>query len=77
MTEDRVKLEDSWKAALRPEFDQPYMQNLRTFLATEKRAGKQIFPPGTEMFAALAMTAPSKVCRCLRFALVVWLSQNR
>ena len=56
MTEDRLKLEDSWKAVLRQEFEQPYMQSLRHFLAEEKRAGKKIFPPGAEMFAALDAT---------------------
>jgi len=61
MTEDRLKLEASWKTALRQEFDQPYMQNLRAFLATEKRAGKKIFPPGGEMFAALDATPLERV----------------
>jgi uracil-DNA glycosylase len=61
MTEDRLKLEASWKAVLRQEFEQPYMQNLRAFLATEKRAGKSIFPPGAEMFAALDSTPLDKV----------------
>ncbi len=61
MTEDRLRLEASWKAALLPEFDQPYMQNLRTFLAAEKRAGKKIFPPGGEMFAALDSTPLAEV----------------
>ena len=61
MTEDRLKLEASWKTALRQEFDQPYMQNLRAFLATEKRAGKKIFPPGGAMFAALDATPLERV----------------
>ena len=56
MTEDRLRLEASWKAVLRQEFDQPYMQKLRGFLTAEKRAGKKIFPPGGEMFAALDST---------------------
>jgi uracil-DNA glycosylase len=30
--DDRIKLEPSWKAALRAEFDQPYMHQLREFL---------------------------------------------
>jgi uracil-DNA glycosylase len=56
MTEERLRLEASWKASLREEFDQPYMQNLRAFLAEEKKSGKTIFPPGAEMFAALDTT---------------------
>lgn len=61
MTDDRLKLEASWKAALKQEFDQPYMQNLRNFLAEEKRAGKKIYPPGAEMFAALDATPLDQV----------------
>ncbi|HYQ52774.1 MAG TPA: uracil-DNA glycosylase, partial [Pseudomonas sp.] len=30
--DDRIKLEPGWKAALRAEFDQPYMHQLREFL---------------------------------------------
>ncbi len=61
MTEDRLKLEASWKAALRSEFEQPYMQKLRAFLAAEMRAGKQIFPPGNQIFAALDSTPLDQV----------------
>lgn len=61
MTEDRLKLEASWRAVLAPEFEQPYMQHLRSFLATQKRAGKKIFPPGPEMFAALDATPLDRV----------------
>lgn len=61
MTEDRLKLEVSWKTALRQEFEQPYMQDLRAFLTAEKRAGKKIFPPGGEMFAALDATPVAQV----------------
>ncbi len=44
--DDRIKLEPGWKAALRAEFDQPYMQQLREFLRQEYAAGKEIYPPG-------------------------------
>ena len=37
--DDRVKLEDSWKAALKEEFEQPYMKQLGEFLRREKAAG--------------------------------------
>jgi uracil-DNA glycosylase len=43
--DDRIKLEPSWKEALRAEFDQPYMAELRNFLQ-ERAAGKEIYPPG-------------------------------
>jgi uracil-DNA glycosylase len=48
-----VKLAESWKAALEPEFGEPYMQALKTFLVAEKAAGKVIFPKGGEYFRAL------------------------
>jgi uracil-DNA glycosylase len=56
MAEDRLRLEASWKAILRQEFEQPYMQQLRDYLIAEKKAGKKIFPPGAELFAALDAT---------------------
>lgn len=52
----RVRLEPSWKAALATEFEQPYMGELRAFLAAEKQQGKVIYPPGAEIFAALDAT---------------------
>ena len=51
-----IQLESSWLAALGTEFEQPYMQQLRTFLHREKAAGKTIFPPGAEIFNAFAHT---------------------
>jgi uracil-DNA glycosylase len=56
VSEDRVRLEASWKAALGSEFDKPYMVGLRDFLAAEKRAHKVIFPAGERMFEALDLT---------------------
>lgn len=52
----RVRLEASWKAVLADEFAASYMQELRTFLAEQKTAGRTIFPPGPEIFAALDTT---------------------
>ncbi|PTT90186.1 uracil-DNA glycosylase, partial [Pseudomonas sp. HMWF031] len=37
--DDRIKLEPGWKEALRAEFDQPYMAELRKFLQEERAAG--------------------------------------
>lgn len=56
MSEDRVKLEPGWKARVGHLFDTPGMIALRQFLLDEKRAGKQIFPPGPKIFAALDAT---------------------
>ena len=56
MPADRVQLETSWRNLLANEFSEPYMQELGAYLRAEKRAGKRIYPPGDEMFAALDMT---------------------
>ena len=47
-----VFLEESWKSRLLPEFAKPYMKDLAQFLRAEKSAGKIIYPPGPEIFAA-------------------------
>ena len=56
-----VKLEASWLAQLQPEFQQPYMQQLRSFLVEQKRLGKEVFPPGYEFFNAFAHTPLDQV----------------
>lgn len=56
-----IKLEESWKQALAPEFPAPYMQALRSFLVAEREAGKRIFPKGNEWFRALDLTPLDKV----------------
>lgn len=58
---DRLKLEESWKQQLWQEFESDYMQQLRSFLLAEKRAGKQIFPAGNDIFNALNSTPFDKV----------------
>ena len=54
-------LEESWHAELAGEFESPYMNKLRAFLTSEKRARKQIYPPGSEMFSALNSTPFAEV----------------
>ncbi|MFI4938062.1 MAG: uracil-DNA glycosylase [Candidatus Berkiellales bacterium] len=49
-------LEESWKASLNPEFEKPYMQQLRTFLRQEKDAKKYIFPKSNDIFKAFEYT---------------------
>jgi uracil-DNA glycosylase len=56
MSEDRVKLDPSWKARVGAEFEKPSMQALADFLRAEKRAGKVIYPPGPQIFTALDTT---------------------
>lgn len=56
MSAERVQLEASWKARVGPVFEQPPMRALADFLRAEKRAGKTIYPPGPQIFAALDTT---------------------
>jgi len=58
---DQIKLEESWKAVLAPEFETARMQALRRFLVAEKAAGKTIFPKSTDWFRALDLTPLPKV----------------
>jgi uracil-DNA glycosylase len=49
-------LQGKWAELLADQFELSYMKGLRTFLATEKRQGKTIFPPGKSIFNALNYT---------------------
>ena len=51
-----IKLHESWLAKVGGEFEQKYMQNLRTFLLSEMRAGKTILPEPKLWFNALNST---------------------
>jgi len=52
----RIQLHESWKSLLLEEFQKPYMQSLRLFLANEKRLGKTVYPSGSMIFNALNST---------------------
>lgn len=57
----RIQLHDSWKARLVGEFQQPYMQSLRGFLAEQKQQGRTLYPPGPLIFNALNSTPFDRV----------------
>jgi uracil-DNA glycosylase len=56
-----IRLHDSWKLPLQPQFDAPYMTALKLLLTAEKVAGKTIYPKGSEWFAALDATPLDQV----------------
>ena len=56
-----IKLDESWKAPRKPEFDADYMGELRAFLVGERDKGKHIFPAGSLWFHALDATPLPKV----------------
>ena len=56
-----VRIEQSWKKALKDEFSKPYFTSLVQYLHKEKAEGRQIFPPGGEIFKAFELTPVDKV----------------
>jgi len=56
-----VKIEPSWKEALKDEFEKPYFAQIVEFLHQQKREGKVIYPPGPLIFNAFALTPFDKV----------------
>ncbi|MFI5221215.1 MAG: uracil-DNA glycosylase [Bacteroidia bacterium] len=51
-----IILHDSWKSMLAEEFETPYFIILKQFLVDEKNKGAKIYPPGSQIFAALDRT---------------------
>ena len=56
MTDDRVRLEPSWKARVGDYLQRPEMVELAAFLRAEKARGRTLYPPGPAIFAALDAT---------------------
>ena len=56
----KIQLSSDWLALLDDWFEQPQMQKLSEFLLREKRQGKQIFPPGEQIFAAFNYCSPQQ-----------------
>lgn len=56
-----IKIESSWKEALKNEFIQSYFQQIPAHIKTEKSQGKIIYPPGSFIFNAFNTTPINKV----------------
>jgi len=56
-----IKLDQTWLEHLQVEFEKPYMQTLKAFLASEKKQGKVIYPKVKLIFNALNLTPLNKV----------------
>ena len=54
-------LPDSWERWLGAEFQAPYMQQLKAFLAAEKAASKTIYPHSSDWFRAFELTPLDEV----------------
>ena len=55
-----VKIDLSWNKELAEEWNKPYFANLTEFVKQEY-ATKQVFPPGSQIFAAFDATPFDKV----------------
>ena len=51
-----IKIHESWKAALKDEFAQPYFAAIKQVLVKEKSEGQIIYPPGPLIFNAFDST---------------------
>lgn len=56
-----VNIEASWKKMLTDEFKKPYFKQIADHLKTEKKQGKTIYPPGSQIFHAFEATPFDKV----------------
>jgi uracil-DNA glycosylase len=56
-----IKLHPDWKKLLEAEFEKTYFLDLRNYLKQEKALGKELYPPGPQIFAALNETPPKSV----------------
>ena len=50
-----VRVEESWRRLLQPEFDSPYFGELASFVRGAYRSGT-VYPPAGKIFAAFDMT---------------------
>lgn len=60
MEKSEPKINPEWLEVLRPEFEQPYFSELKSFLLEEKKQYR-VYPPGNQIFAAFDYTPFSKV----------------
>ena len=51
-----IDLHPSWLTPLEPEFELPYMKQLKQFLLEQKKAGKTIYPESKNIFNAFNST---------------------
>lgn len=51
-----MKMEASWHAKLKDEIAQPYVRDLKEFLAEEKRRGMEVYPQEPQVFNAFLYT---------------------
>jgi uracil-DNA glycosylase len=60
MAQTDVDIDDSWKNALKDQFDAPYFKELKKFLVSEKKQ-YAVYPSGKQIFSAFNRTPFNKV----------------
>ncbi len=61
MQKTPIRLSESWKKHLLPEFSEPYMRELKSFLVRELKSKKNIYPRPEEYFSAFDAVAFEQV----------------
>ncbi len=61
MLKKKIQIEDSWYELLSDEFEKPYFEQLVTFIKSELKQKKIIYPQGSQIFNAFEMTPFDKL----------------
>ena len=61
MNAENVKIEESWKKVLAPEFEKEYFAGIKNKIVEDLEAGKTIYPPGKLIFNAFNLTPFDKL----------------
>ncbi|HMQ05825.1 MAG TPA: uracil-DNA glycosylase [Saprospiraceae bacterium] len=58
---DKVNMDPTWKNELIQEFKKPYFSTIKSLLTHEKKNGKILYPPGSQIFNAFNLTPFDRV----------------
>lgn len=61
MSNSKIKIEASWKAVLKDEFEKPYFKTIKDGIVASRAQNKVVYPPSSEIFAAFDYTPFDKV----------------
>ena len=56
-----VQIEQGWLEVLQDEFEKEYFQGIKSYLSDQLKAGKTLYPPGSQIFNAYDLTPFSDV----------------
>jgi len=61
LSNSKIKIEASWKAVLKDEFEKPYFKTIKDGIVASRAQNKVVYPPSSEIFAAFDYTPFDKV----------------